>query len=473
MSPVAITAADASGIGSWQMDGSLPPGLDLSANEGGNTLTGPGLLDATTPDTTDMDGNVMGGSTTTTPILSGTPTASGSFTFTLTAYEFGGAGGMVSNTFSYTVVVADAAAVVAPVFATQPIAVAVVSGSTVALTAAASGAPSYQWDQDGSAIPGATSATLLINGATSANAGNYTCTATNSSGSTASDAAALSIINTADVGRLTSLSTRAQVGTGADILLVGFVVGGAGTTGTKPMLIRGTGPTLANFGVPGALADPMLTLFQGSTVVAANDNWGGDSHIAAQDAASGAFALSTTSSLDSALYLNSVAPGPYSAMVAGNNNGTGVALAEVYDLTASASYTATTPRLTGLSARTHVGTGADVLIAGFVIGGSSAKTVLIRASGPALDQFGVPGTLPDPMLTLYRSDSTAIASNSGWAGDPQIASTAASVQAFTWTSASSSDSALLITLPPGLYSAGISGMSGDTGVALVEVYEVP
>jgi len=474
MSPVAITAADASGIGSWQVDGSLPPGLALSANEGGNTLTGSGLLDATTPDTTDMDGNVMmGGITTTTPILNGTPTASGSYTFTLTAYEFGGAGGMVSNTFSYTVVVADAAAVVAPVFATQPIAVAVVSGSTVALTAAASGAPSYQWAQDGSPIPGATSATLLINGATSANAGNYTCTATNSSGSTASDAAALSIINTADVGRLTSLSTRAQVGTGADILLVGFVVGGAGTTGTKPMLIRGTGPTLANFGVPGALADPMLTLFQGSTVVAANDNWGGDSHIAAQDAASGAFALSNTSSLDSALYLNSVAPGPYSAMVAGNNNGTGVALAEVYDLTASASYTATTPRLIGLSARTHVGTGADVLIAGFVIGGSSAKTVLIRASGPALDQFGVPGTLPDPMLTLYRSDSTAIASNSGWAGDPQIANTAASVQAFTWTSASSSDSALLITLPPGLYSAGISGVSGDTGVALVEVYEVP
>jgi len=110
---------------------------------------------------------------------------------------------------------------------------------------------------------------------------------------------------------------------------------------------------------------------------------------------------------------------------------------------------------------------------GFVIGGSSAKTVLIRASGPALDQFGVPGTLPDPMLTLYRSDSTAMATNNGWAGDPQIVSTAASVQAFTWTSASSNDSALLVTLPPGLYSAGVAGANGDTGVALVEVYEVP
>ena len=474
ITPVAITAAKAVGIGSWLVDGSLPPGLALSAIEGGDTLTGPGLLDATTPDMTDMDGNViMGGITTTTPLLSGTPTASGSYTFTLTAYEFGDAGGMVSNTFSYTVVVADAAVVAAPVFATQPIAVAVVSGSTVALTAAASGSPSYQWAQDGNAIPGATSATLLINGATSANAGNYTCTATNSSGSTASDTAALSITDTTDVGRLTSLSTRAVVGTGADVLVVGFVVGGGGTTGTKPMLIRGTGPTLANFGVSGVLADPMLTLFQGSTVVAANDNWGGDSQIAAQDAASGAFTQSNPSSLDSALYLNSVAPGTYSAMVAGNNNGTGVALAEVYDLTGSASYTATTPRLTSISSRVKVGTGDSILIVGFVIGGSSAKTVLIRASGPALDQFGVPGTLPDPVLTLYRSDSTAIAANNGWAGDPQIVSTAASVQAFTWTSASSNDSALLVTLPPGLYTAGVAGASGDTGVALVEVYEVP
>jgi hypothetical protein len=472
-SPAAITVINASASGSWMVDGSLPPGLVLFAAEGGNTLRGSGILDATTPGTTDMDGNMMGGNTTTTPLLSGTPTTPGSYTFILTGYQFGGATGMVTNTFSYTVIVAAADTLIAPAFTTQPISVAVVSGSTVALTVAASGSPSYQWAQNGSAIPGATSSTLLINGATSANAGNYTCTATNSSGSTDSDAAALSIVHTTDVGRLTSLSTRAMVGTDSDVLIVGFVVSGADTAGTKPLLLRGTGPTLANFGVSGVLADPMLTLFQGSAAVAANDNWGGDSQIAAQDAASGAFTPSNTSSLDSALYLNSVAPGVYSAMVAGNNNGTGVALAEVYDLTASASFTATTPRLTSISSRVKVGTGDNILIAGFVIGGSSAQTVLIRASGPALDQFGVPGTLHDPMLTLYRSDSTAIVTNIGWAGDPQIVSTAASVQAFPWTSATSNDSALLITLPPGLYSAGVAGARGDTGVALVEVYEVP
>jgi hypothetical protein len=359
------------------------------------------------------------------------------------------------------------------VFTTQPISVAVVSGSTVALTIAASGtpAPSYQWAKGGTAIPGAASATYVINGATSANAGNYTCTATNSGGSTTSTAAALSIVDTTDIGRLTSLSARAIVGTGDNVLIAGFIVGGAGTSGNKPMLIRGTGPALTGLGVTDAvLPDPALTLYQNSTVVAFNDNWGGDAQVISEDAASGAF---TQSSLDSALYVSNVAPGLYSAKVAGNNDGTGVGLAEVYDLTASDSYTLTTPRLTGISARTQVGTGGDVLIAGFVIGGSSARTVLIRASGPALGQFNVSGLLPDPMLTLYDHNSAPIISNKGWGGDPQIASAAAAVYDFPWTSATSNDSALLVTLPPGLYSAIVSGASGDTGVALVEVYEVP
>ena len=561
--PVGITVTNTINIGSWRVTGSLPPGLMLSAVEGGNTLTGPGVLDATTPGVPDGYGGMTGGNTATTPVLSGTPTTAGSYTFNLTAYEFGGTTGLVSGTFPYTVMVTAAstdtapsfttqpqsqtvtagasvtftaaasgtpaptyqwnfngtaiagatgatysiasaqssnagsytvtatnsagsatssASVLtvnpvvvgnAPVFTTQPISVAVVSGSTVALTVAANNATSYQWAINGAAIAGATRATYLLSDAAAANAGNYTCTATNSSGSTTSSAAALSIVNTTDVGRLISLSTRAVVGTGANVLIAGFSISGGSASATKPVLIRGTGPTLAGFGVAGTLPDPMLSLYQGSTVVASNDNWGGDSQITAQDAAAQAFPLSNASSLDSALYIPNLTQNVYSAQIAGNNNGTGVALAEVYDLTASGSYTATTPRLISLSSRVQVGTGDNVLIAGFVIGGSSARTVLIRASGPALNQFNVPGTLPDPLLTLYRADSTVIVTNNAWGGDPQIANTAASVYAFAWTSASSNDSALLITLPPGLYSAGISGASGDTGVALVEVYEVP
>jgi hypothetical protein len=107
-----------------------------------------------------------------------------------------------------------------------------------------------------------------------------------------------------------------------------------------------------------------------------------------------------------------------------------------------------------------------------VVGGSTSKTVLIRASRPALAAFGVSGTLPDPMLSLY-SGSTLLDSNNGWGGDPLLSATASLVGAFSWGTAASTGSAILVTLPPGPYTAQVSGASGDTGVALVEVYKVP
>ena len=107
-----------------------------------------------------------------------------------------------------------------------------------------------------------------------------------------------------------------------------------------------------------------------------------------------------------------------------------------------------------------------------MVGGTTSETVLIRASGPALVPFGGMGTLPDPELQLY-SGTTLLESNTGWGGNAQIASVAASVGAFSWGSSATPDSALLVTLPPGAYTAQVSGASGDTGVALVEVYEVP
>src|SRR5208283_2076949 len=97
---------------------------------------------------------------------------------------------------------------------------------------------------------------------------------------------------------------------------------------------------------------------------------------------------------------------------------------------------------------------------------------LIRGAGPALAQFGVSGTLPDPLLQLYQGGATVIGSNAGWGGDAQIALTAASVGAFSWGVGATADSALLVTLAPGAYTAEVSGASGDTGVALVEVYDV-
>jgi hypothetical protein len=311
--------------------------------------------------------------------------------------------------------------------------------------------------------------------------GSYTCVATNSAGSATSNAATVAITSTTDLGRLINLSCRAEVGSGASIMTAGFVSGGSGTSGTQSVLIRASGPALgiAPFNIPGVLKDPKLTLNDlsttPSTVVDTNTGWGGVAAIATAAANVGAFSWGTTATNDSALF-ETLSPGNYTAQIAGASGDTGVALVEVYDSTPGGTYTPTSPRLVNLSALINVGTGANGLFAGFVIGGSSAKTMLIRASGPALAAapFGLGGTLSDPQLTITNTSVTpnvTVTVNTGWGGASEIATEIGNSGAFPWSS-TSKDSAVLMTLPPGNYTAGIVGASGDTGLSIVEIYEV-
>ena len=431
-----------------------------------------------------------GGSATLTIAASGTPTPT--YQWYLNGLAVPGAtsaslsvsSATIANAGSYTCVATNvagsatsSAAVLnvdaAPVLTSQPASQTIASGSLVVFNAPATGfpAPTYQWSLNNTPISGATQPTLVVSGATAANAGSYTCTVTNSQGSVTSSAATLAVTTTSSPGRLVNVSCRAQVGTGANELIMGYVIGGSGTTGNEPVLIRASGPALTQFGVTGVLVDPQLTLNNGTTVLATDSGWAGNASVASTAAAVGAFAWNSSTSLDSAL-LSSLAGGGYTAQIAGASGDTGVALAEVYDATPSGTYTAASPRLVNISSRLQVGTGGNILIAGFVIGGNTAKTVLIRGSGPALTQFGVGGVLPDPQLQLY-SGPTLLLSNNGWGGDAQIAATAAAVGAFSWGTSATPDSALLVTLAPGAYTAQVSGYTGDTGVALVEVYEVP
>jgi hypothetical protein len=244
------------------------------------------------------------------------------------------------------------------------------------------------------------------------------------------------------------------------------------------VLVRGSGPALGVFSLTGLLADPRLTLNNTSDtpgrVIDMDTGWKGATAIASEAALLGAFTWGSSATPDSALF-ETLPADNYTAQISGASGDTGLALVEVYDATPAGTYTVLMPRLVNLSALIQVGTGPNVVFAGFVVGGTSAKTMLIRASGPALATlFGLSGTLPDPLLTLNNtsvSPNVTMTVNTGWGGDPNISAAAGNSGAFGW-SLSSADSAILITLPPGNYTAGVKGASGDTGLALIELYEV-
>ncbi|MBL9201016.1 MAG: metallophosphoesterase, partial [Opitutaceae bacterium] len=262
--------------------------------------------------------------------------------------------------------------------------------------------------------------------------------------------------------RLLNIATRAAVGGAAGAPIPGFVLSGAGT---KPIVVRAVGPTLAGFGVTGTLADPRLTLMGGTATLATNDNW-----LAADGATminAGAFALNA-GSRDAALVSN-LGPGAYTAPISAVDNGSGIALVEVYD---GAPGTGAT--IVNASTRAFVGTGPNVLIPGFVVGGTGTLRLLIRAVGPTLGTFGVSDVLADPTVTLF-SGTTALATSDNWSAAPnaaEITAAAAAVGAFTLP-AGSRDAALVATLAPGSYSAVVSGVGNTTGTALVELYVLP
>jgi hypothetical protein len=270
-------------------------------------------------------------------------------------------------------------------------------------------------------------------------------------------------------GFLRNLSSRGQVGAGANSLVAGFAVGG---TSPKQVLIRAIGPSLTPFGILGALANPELKVFAGSATIGSNLDWGGAANLVTAANSVGAFPLSG-SSLDAVVLLN-LAPGLYTAQVTGTGGTSGLALVEFYDVDSPAPFS--TQKVINISTRAVVGTGENQLIAGFVVNGTTAKKVLVRAAGPSLSQFGVPGVLADPVLRIIRnSDNYVVRENDNWeAGNDAALISAAAVKtgAFAFA-AGSKDAAVLISLPPGGYSATVTGTGGTTGVALVEVYEVP
>ena len=273
--------------------------------------------------------------------------------------------------------------------------------------------------------------------------------------------------------RLINLSSRAGVQTGAGITIAGFVIEGPPGV-AKQVLIRGVGPALSQFGVTGVLATPVLTLIDSSNnTLATNTGWGTNPNatdIATISGPVGAFALQSGSA-DSVL-LESLVPGAYTAQLTGVGSTTGVGLVEVYETD-----TSDPSLLHNISTRAQVGTGGNILIAGFVVHGTQPATVLIRAVGPGLATFGVAGVLSQPVLTVFDSTNTSIASNTGWQTGPDpadVSSVGSAVETCLRAQRlASAESALVLTLPPGSYTAQLTVASGTTGIALVEVYQAP
>jgi hypothetical protein len=274
----------------------------------------------------------------------------------------------------------------------------------------------------------------------------------------------------ANFGHLVNLSIRTSLTAGDPTFTVGTVVGGAGTTGSKPLLVRAVGPSLAAFGITTALADSKVDVFSGGAVVASNDNWNGDAGLSSAFSLVGAFPLASATSRDAAIFSPGFPAGAYTIDVGSAGGAEGEVIAELYDATATAGFGALTPRLINVSVRKQIAAG-EILTAGFVVGGNTARTVLVRAVGPGLAVFGVPGTMPDPQLALF-SGATPIAANDNWGGDAQLTAAGQAVGAFGLADPAGRDAMLLITLAPGSYTSQVKG-AGGAGAALVEVYEVP
>jgi hypothetical protein len=223
------------------------------------------------------------------------------------------------------------------------------------------------------------------------------------------------------------------------------------------------GPSLNGVGV--TLSDPTLELHQCNTTLATNDNWKIDDQTGqSQEAAIRATTIPPGNDLESAL-VATLTPGPYTAILASKNGGTGVGLVEVYDLAQAAN-----SKLANISTRGFVDTGDNVMIGGLIVGGGGTAKVIVRALGPSVP---VSGPLGDPTLELHDVNGATIATNDNWKIDDQTGqSQEAAIRATTIPPTNDLESALIAALAPGNYTAIVRGKNNTTGVGLVETYNL-
>ena len=255
-----------------------------------------------------------------------------------------------------------------------------------------------------------------------------------------------------------NISTRLRVDTGNNVLIGGFIVAGSAP---KSVAVRGIGPSLMQFGVTDVLADPTLELRNSSgALLMQNDNWQDDPSQAAQLTALG---LGLQNPNESGI-VASLPPASYTAILAGKNGGTGVGLVEVYDTNQ-----ASNSQLANISTRGFVLIGNNVMIGGFILGGSNNTHVVVRGLGPSLGQFGLSPVLANPTLVLHDGNGAVLVSNDNWQDDPASAS---QLIALGLAPQEPAESGIYASLPPGAFTAVLAGKNSGTGIGLVEIYNV-
>ncbi|MEO7167166.1 MAG: matrixin family metalloprotease [Spartobacteria bacterium] len=255
--------------------------------------------------------------------------------------------------------------------------------------------------------------------------------------------------------RLVNISTRMRVGIGPEVLIGGFIIQG---DVQKKVILRAIGPSLGAAGVAGALQNPQIELRDGAgALLGSNDDW-------QESLDAGEIVASTLAPSDpkEAAIIARLAPGNYTVVVSGVNNSSGVGLVESYTLDAGSAHAG------NISTRGRVGTGDEVLIGGFIVGGKTSKSIIIRALGPSLGLSGIDGALANPLIELHDSDGQLVALNDDWQNSPQ----AAEITAAGFMPNDSREAALIATLPPGGYTALVRGADGGEGIGLVEIYDL-
>lgn len=251
---------------------------------------------------------------------------------------------------------------------------------------------------------------------------------------------------------MADISTRIRVQTGQNVSIGGFIIP---PTTAKNVIIRGIGPSLGAAGVQGPLADPMLELRDSvGSLLQSNDNWRDTQQQAILNTQ-----LAPSNDLESAIF-TSLQPGAYTAIVSGKNNTNGIGLVEIYDLQPSP-----TSKLANISTRGTVGVGQDVMIGGVILVGQDPARILFRAIGPSLATVGIQSALADPQVDLFNGEGTLIAANNNWRDSQEEL-----VRATGAAPSNDAESAILVDLAPGNYTAVVTGVDNGTGTALIEAY---